>query len=315
MVEDAELTTENGATNTFTLVDDRAASELGWMAAGVFSVVLRHQRMRQRVCRASIERMASLLGVHRHTIVRHLRQLVEAGYLRDLTPDINWKPHHYMLTARGWALVEAVNDGDEQDRIVAELVSGQEGVPDCNTLETPEGDKNLPGVPDCNTQVSQIGTPRCSRLVQGVSQDGTQGPLLSTTFLGPQFKDRQADAAPKARAAQGAALSSQDSDSEILSAPENGNGDGSRPLEVGPDRSFNGGREKEAEPDPEPRHVEDPDKLFASVSNLVTDVCQRADFDAVIAECGYGAICNAVTRELGRTPRTWGSIKRRAERG
>ncbi len=80
---------------TFTPILDIVAAQLGLVTAAVYGVVHRHCQMRDGICRASIRRMAQLVGVDRATILRHLRKLVEAGYLEDLTPDQRNKPHIY----------------------------------------------------------------------------------------------------------------------------------------------------------------------------------------------------------------------------
>ena len=78
---------------TFTPILDILAAQFGLVTAAVYGVVHRHCQMRDGVCRASTRRMAQLLGTTHITVQRHLRILVENGYLEDLTPDRGKKPH------------------------------------------------------------------------------------------------------------------------------------------------------------------------------------------------------------------------------
>ncbi len=80
---------------TFTPLYDFVAAPYGLVTAAVYGVVHRHCAMRDGVCHASIRRMAELVGLDRATILRHLRRLVQEGYLEDLTPDQRNKPHIY----------------------------------------------------------------------------------------------------------------------------------------------------------------------------------------------------------------------------
>ena len=106
----------------YTLVDDKAIRELGLRVAMVLSVVLRHQRMRHRVCRASQERIAELAGVSLSTAARALRRLIADGYVVDLTPERRNAPHEILLTSEGWAIVKPTSDADHADVATAETL-------------------------------------------------------------------------------------------------------------------------------------------------------------------------------------------------
>src|SRR5512135_2844454 len=80
---------------TFTPILDTVAAQLGLVTAAVYGVVHRHCQMRDGVCRASVRRMAQLIGLNATTITRHLHKLVAEGYLEDLTHDQRHKPHVY----------------------------------------------------------------------------------------------------------------------------------------------------------------------------------------------------------------------------
>ncbi len=87
----------DGEDSTFSPLFDRIAAQYGTITAAVYGVVYRHCRMRDGVCRASTRRMASLLGMDEVTVMRHIRKLVQDGYLIDLTPGQRNKPHIYQL--------------------------------------------------------------------------------------------------------------------------------------------------------------------------------------------------------------------------
>lgn len=74
---------------------DAMVRELGLVRAAVYGVVWRHCQMKDRVCKASQETLAEILGIDRVTLNRHLKALVEAGYLIDTTPDRRNAPHVY----------------------------------------------------------------------------------------------------------------------------------------------------------------------------------------------------------------------------
>jgi len=93
----------------FTPVIDVLADELGLVTAAVYGVVWRYCQGRGGVCQASLETIAGHLGISYHSAMRHIKRLVEYGYLEDLTPDLRYRPHTYADTGRAeiLGLVEA----------------------------------------------------------------------------------------------------------------------------------------------------------------------------------------------------------------
>jgi DNA-binding MarR family transcriptional regulator len=79
----------------FTPVIDVLAQELGLMCAVVYGVVWRYCQMENRVCTASLEKIAKRASISRSTAKRHIKELCKAGYLKDLTPDVRNHPHTY----------------------------------------------------------------------------------------------------------------------------------------------------------------------------------------------------------------------------
>jgi len=147
----------------FTLLDDRAAAELGLVRAAVLAAVLRHQRMRDGACRASMERIADLLGIHRATVIRHIQALVGDGYLSDATPDCRHAPHVHKLTPKAWRLFEA-QEGDTSEAEVSQSATPER--------PTDVGEVSHDAIPRCSTAHPQVSHP-----AQEVSQVATQGTL------------------------------------------------------------------------------------------------------------------------------------------
>jgi DNA-binding MarR family transcriptional regulator len=93
----------------FTPIIDALAQETSLTTAAVYGVVWRYCQMDDRICRASVETIAARVGISRKTADRHLKILVERGYLEDTTPDRRNAPHIYRDTGRAKiiGLVEA----------------------------------------------------------------------------------------------------------------------------------------------------------------------------------------------------------------
>lgn len=87
-------------TGGWTPVIDNLARDQGLITAAVYGVVWRYCQMRDRVCRASLETLSAHLNLDRGTVLRHIKKLCAAGYLRDLTPDRRNAPHVYADTGQ-----------------------------------------------------------------------------------------------------------------------------------------------------------------------------------------------------------------------
>ena len=113
-------------------------------AALVFGAVWRHCQMKNGVCYASREKMAKETGLSLTTFNRWLPILCEAGYLRDLTPELTHKPHTYADTGKvrivariGVETAEEVCRSGNQNAEVCR--SGSQGMPQRYT-RIPSGD-------------------------------------------------------------------------------------------------------------------------------------------------------------------------------
>jgi hypothetical protein len=87
----------------FTPVIDSLAQEYGAVTALVFGRVWRFCQMSNRVCNASLETIAVGIGISLWTAERHIKTLVKAGYLEDLTPNLRKHPHTYRDTGKATA--------------------------------------------------------------------------------------------------------------------------------------------------------------------------------------------------------------------
>jgi hypothetical protein len=88
----------------FTPIIDVLVDEIGLIGASIFGRVWRYCQGKRRVCQASIDTLASGLGISGRTVQRHLRALCEAGYLEDLTPDLKNRPHTYRDTGKAMSV-------------------------------------------------------------------------------------------------------------------------------------------------------------------------------------------------------------------
>ena len=84
----------------WTPIIDAVVTETSLMSAVVFGRMWRFCQMEDNVCKASLQKIAEGIGVDKATVQRHADKLCEAGYLKDLTPDLRNKPHVYVDTGK-----------------------------------------------------------------------------------------------------------------------------------------------------------------------------------------------------------------------
>lgn len=84
----------------FTPVIDGMIPEVGLISAAVFGKAWRYCQMADGVCRAAQERIADELGLSRATVNAHFKNLCDAGYLEDTTPNLLGLPHIYRDTGK-----------------------------------------------------------------------------------------------------------------------------------------------------------------------------------------------------------------------
>jgi biotin operon repressor len=69
--------------------------EVGLYAAAVYGEVWRYAQQKNKVCYASIGKIAKELYITERTVIKSLKALREGGYLIDYTPNLRNKPHTY----------------------------------------------------------------------------------------------------------------------------------------------------------------------------------------------------------------------------
>ncbi len=84
----------------FTPAFESIVQELGPTAALVFGAVWRRCQLRDGVCNASLQTMATSVGLNRRTVQKHLKRLVSTAYLEDLTPRVRHVSHRYRVLAK-----------------------------------------------------------------------------------------------------------------------------------------------------------------------------------------------------------------------
>lgn len=84
----------------FTPLLDVLVKDFGIVTASVYGIVWRYAQMEDKVCRASLEKIADRVNVSSKTAERHIKKLCTSGYLEDLTPGIKNKPHILIVTGK-----------------------------------------------------------------------------------------------------------------------------------------------------------------------------------------------------------------------
>ncbi len=151
----------------WTPVIDALVEELGLIPAAVYGAVWRFCQLEDGVCRASLETIADRVGVDRRTVLRHVKALCEAGYLRDLTPDERARPHRYADTGRAKiagiveartrrAQAAARREPERSDRESHLEQGGGEGVTESHTGSDRE---SLPGVTQSHSRSDRESLP------------------------------------------------------------------------------------------------------------------------------------------------------------
>ncbi len=99
----------------FTPVIDALADEIGFVPAGVYGVIWRYCQMSAHNCHASQETIANRMNVDRKTVNRHIKPLLNRGYVRCLNSHEKGKTKVYIITDKleiemGWTMEAKAND-------------------------------------------------------------------------------------------------------------------------------------------------------------------------------------------------------------
>lgn len=157
---------------TFTPIVDDIAKELGLVTAAVYGAVWRFCQMEDRVCRASLEKLAEVLGVDRATVMRHIKVLCEKEYLIDLTPGLRNVPHTYKDNRKTVALCNSL-----PQKTVAQNNSSDKTVAECNATVAESHLKRL-----YKETPKESATPKNETVRQAVVSNGKTPPPVIPAF-------------------------------------------------------------------------------------------------------------------------------------
>jgi len=86
--------------DTFTPIFDAIVQDVGLVGASVYGRIWRYCQGNRHCCDAAQFTIAGQLNLSLRTVQRWIAELVQAGYLEDLTPDLKNKPHSYTTTGK-----------------------------------------------------------------------------------------------------------------------------------------------------------------------------------------------------------------------
>lgn len=89
-----------GSSSGFTICPDILVDKYSHTTALVWGKIWRYCQMKDEVCRASIDRLATELNLSDVTVSKHIKLLEDGGYIEDLTPALKNKPHQYVDTGK-----------------------------------------------------------------------------------------------------------------------------------------------------------------------------------------------------------------------
>jgi len=84
----------------FTPLLDDLVKKYDLITAAVWGRVWRYAQQDNKVCQASLDKIAQELGLSKRTVIRKLEILTEGEYLFDHTPELRNKPHTYAITEK-----------------------------------------------------------------------------------------------------------------------------------------------------------------------------------------------------------------------
>ena len=181
--------------------------ELGRNTASVYGAIWRFCQMRENVCRASIGTVGARIGMSRRSVIRHVKILVENGYLTDLTPGSKNTPHAY-ATSRETGIPPGSSQAGDNLPSRAPATEGstesdRQAIQECQTAK-PGVTGHHTGSDKTSQQVCQNFTPgvtefhsRCDKTSQQVCQIVTAGVTnwhTNKTLLRESLRDDLRDA-------------------------------------------------------------------------------------------------------------------------
>ena len=115
--------------NNFTPVYDSMIQALGLLTANIYGRIERLSWL-HGYCYANQETIGDLLGISRQTVNKHVKILIDEGYVQDLDPDLRNKAHRLKPTgkARVEMRIDGIDDGvnliDSKNGGVKEIDTG-----------------------------------------------------------------------------------------------------------------------------------------------------------------------------------------------
>ena len=197
----------------WTPVYETLVKELGVNIALVYGAIWRFCQMRENICRASLETLASRSGLSRRTVIRHVKTLVRHGYITDLTPDLKHAPHAYVNSREagippgdfppqdsqqpGGVMPEDVPGSDSQ--AVEECQDAHSGVTGRHSrsvsVSPVECQRVTGGVTPCHPGSDSVSLQECQRVTGGVTPCHPNKTLLRESlreYLRDERRDTQA---------------------------------------------------------------------------------------------------------------------------
>lgn len=171
----------------FTPLIEVMVQEVGIIQAAVYGVVWRYCQRSDRVCTASHETLGKALGLSRGTVQRHIKELCEAGYLRDTTPERKNRPHVYADTGRAQivGMVSAKVTVSEKYSGVSESdtqVYQKDTRRDCETTEETHGADAPPAPADAIAKPPAYRCKHCQNVATvSLEDDSVQGYAYCTS--------------------------------------------------------------------------------------------------------------------------------------
>lgn len=174
--------------NGFTPCIDVLIQEYDLITAAVFGRVWRYCQMERGVCQASLETIADDTGLSYNTVLRHIKMLVDGGYLEDASPDLRYKPHTYRDTGKIHLAITAtagLSERETSSTTERDEVSQKErlGLPEReikivlkkDSLEDSEEDSLAPTAQDYKART-------LNALAKGLQQDATFKEVIEAEF-------------------------------------------------------------------------------------------------------------------------------------
>lgn len=150
--------------DSFTPLFDALTQRYGVVTAAVYGRIWRYCQMEDSVCRAAQETIAADLGLSRSTVIRSTSQLVNDGYLKDLTPELRNRPH--ILADSG------------KLSIVVKFGAVDKGVSESNSTVSERNSEKRDGVSERNSTVSESNSGCVTKQQRAVSERHMNQTLL-----------------------------------------------------------------------------------------------------------------------------------------